>query len=185
MSTNNHQSCSKCSNDIPLKVYVQTVRNLLQHTHEDAYAFAWLSPSPLWCQLVFQLSVVQRFTSSRPGILTFSDYYTFQKDGAPAHRARETVELLGNETPDFIPPTFWQSNSPDLNPVDYTIWSVIWESVHRMKLRDIKDLRQRIMQVLDEFDQDSGHHWCVSQAMVCASLCVYYLRYTCYNFDDY
>ena len=40
-----------------------------------------------------------------PDIRTFSDYYTFQQDGAPAHRARETVELLDNETPDFIPPT--------------------------------------------------------------------------------
>ena len=41
-----------------------------------------------------------------PDIRTFSEYYTFQQDGAPAHRARETVELLGNETPDFIPPAF-------------------------------------------------------------------------------
>ena len=63
-----------------------------------------------------------------PGILAFSDSYIFQEDGAPAHRARETVELLGNETPDFIAPTRWQPNSPDLNPVDYIIWIVMWES---------------------------------------------------------
>ena len=40
---------------------------------------------------------------------------------APAHRARETVELLKKETPDFIPPNLWPPNSPDLNPVDYKI----------------------------------------------------------------
>ena len=39
-----------------------------------------------------------------PDIRNFSDYYTFHQDGAPAHRARETVELLTRETPDFIPP---------------------------------------------------------------------------------
>lgn len=88
-----------------------------------------------------------------PDIRTFSDYYTFQQDGAPAHRARETVELLVNETPDFIPPSLWPPNSPDLNPVDYKIWSVMQERVYRTKVRDIEDLRQRIMQVWDDFDQ--------------------------------
>ena len=33
-----------------------------------------------------------------PDIREYSDYYTVQKDGAPAHRARETVELLTKET---------------------------------------------------------------------------------------
>jgi len=31
------------------------------------------------------------------------------------------VELLIPETPDFIPPSLWPPNSPDLNPADYTI----------------------------------------------------------------
>ena len=37
-----------------------------------------------------------------PDIKQYSDYFTFQQDVAPAHRARETVELLKVETPDFI-----------------------------------------------------------------------------------
>ena len=49
--------------------------------------------------------------------MTFN--YTFQQDGAPAYRARDTVQLLTRETPDFIPPSLWPPNSPDLNPVDY------------------------------------------------------------------
>jgi len=39
-----------------------------------------------------------------PDIKQYSDYFTFQQDRAPAHRARETVKLLKDETPDFIPP---------------------------------------------------------------------------------
>jgi len=38
-----------------------------------------------------------------PDIRSYSEYFTFQQDGAPAHRARETVDLLKQETPDFIP----------------------------------------------------------------------------------
>jgi len=37
---------------------------------------------------------------------------------------REMVELLIHKTPDFIPPSLWLANSPDLNPVDYTAWGV-------------------------------------------------------------
>ena len=88
-----------------------------------------------------------------PHIREFSEYYTFQQDGAPAHRARDTVELLTRETPDFIPPALWPPNSPDLNPVDYKIWGVMQEKVYKTKVRDVGVLRQRIMQAWDELDQ--------------------------------
>jgi len=39
-----------------------------------------------------------------PEIRKFSKFHIFQQDGTPAHRARETVALLTNETPDFINP---------------------------------------------------------------------------------
>ena len=60
-----------------------------------------------------------------PDIREFSEYYTFQQDGAPAHRARNTLELLTNKTPDFIPLALWPPNS--LNSVDYKIWGVMQE----------------------------------------------------------
>jgi len=47
--------------------------------------------------------------------------FTFHQDSTPAHRARDTIELLRRSTPDFIAPDMWPSNSPDLNPVDYTM----------------------------------------------------------------
>ena len=46
------------------------------------------------------------------------DFFTFQQDNAPAHRAGATVEFLSRNTPDFISPLPWPPNSPDLNPVD-------------------------------------------------------------------
>jgi len=47
------------------------------------------------------------------------DVLIFQQDSAPAHHARDTVELLRRETPQFINPDMWPANSPDLNPVCY------------------------------------------------------------------
>jgi len=48
-------------------------------------------------------------------------FFTFQQDNAPADRARETMQLLTCETPDFIAPALWPANSPDLNLVVYQI----------------------------------------------------------------
>ena len=39
--------------------------------------------------------------------------FIFQQDSAPAHRARETIELLSRDTPDFIGPEMWPPNSPE------------------------------------------------------------------------
>jgi len=48
--------------------------------------------------------------------------YVFQQDSTPAHRARDTVQLLQQETPEFIAPDLWPPNSPHLNTVDYRVW---------------------------------------------------------------
>jgi len=88
----------------------------------------------------------------------------FQQDSAPAHRARGTVELLTVETPEFIPPMLWPPNSPDLNPVDYKVWSVMQEKVYKKRIKDIDKLRACILTAWDEMDRriiDAAiRQWC-------------------------
>ena len=68
--------------------------------------------------------------------------------------ARETIELLTMETPaEFIPPRLWPPNSPDLNPVDYKVWSVMQEKVYKKRIKDIDELRARILTAWDKMDQ--------------------------------
>ena len=81
------------------------------------------------------------------------EYFTFQQDSAPAHRAHETVALLKRETPDFITPLLWPPNSPDLNPVDYKVWSVLQERVYQTRIRDVSHLKERLVEEWDKFDQ--------------------------------
>jgi len=87
-----------------------------------------------------------------PDIRELSDFYVFQQDSAPAHRARETIELLTMETPEFIPATLWPANSPDLNPVNYKVWSVML-LVYKKRIKDIDELHARILRAGDEMDQ--------------------------------
>ena len=70
------------------------------------------------------------------------EFFVFQQDNAPAHRARDTVRLLEQATPAFIPPELWPANSPDLNPVDYRIWSVVQQRVYQSCVHDVDELKQ-------------------------------------------
>jgi len=49
------------------------------------------------------------------------DFFTFQQDNAPAHRAGDTVKFLSRNTPDFISLLLWPPNRPDRNPVDWGV----------------------------------------------------------------
>ena len=60
------------------------------------------------------------------------DTYVFQQGSALVHCARETVQLLQQETSQFIWPDLWPPNSPDLNPVNYRIWGWMQECVYKM-----------------------------------------------------
>jgi len=60
------------------------------------------------------------------------DMFVFHQDNAPAHHARDIVELLRRETPQFISPDMWQANSPDVNPVDYHAWNMLQERLYRV-----------------------------------------------------
>jgi len=79
--------------------------------------------------------------------------FTFQQDSAPAHWARETIELLSRMTPTFIEPEMWPPNSPDLNPVDYSIWSVVEERIYQQRIQNTDELRQRLEAALKDLEQ--------------------------------
>jgi len=79
------------------------------------------------------------------------DVFVFQQDNAPAHHARDRVELLHRETPQFISPDMWPANSPDLNPLDYRIWGMLQERVYRVRIRNTDELQKRLVATWAEF----------------------------------
>ena len=53
--------------------------------------------------------------------------------------------MLQRETPEFILPEMWPPNSPDLNPVDYSIWCMLQERVYRSRIHDVKEWKERLL----------------------------------------
>src|SRR6218665_2222577 len=66
-----------------------------------------------------------------------------------AHRARDTVAFLERKVLDFISPTLWPTNSPDLNQVDY-IASLV---SGRRKFAYADELKKRLIDKWERFDQ--------------------------------
>jgi len=46
-------------------------------------------------------------------------------------------------------PTAWPPRSPDLTPLDFFAWGFIKDGAYRRKIRDLADLRQRIIEVVE------------------------------------
>ena len=78
------------------------------------------------------------------------DVFVFQQDSVPVHHARATVEYLRQAIPEFISPDLWAPNSPDFNPVDYKIWGCAPERVYQKPIRDVDQLKQRLVEVLSD-----------------------------------
>src|SRR6218665_3582732 len=76
------------------------------------------------------------FWISQGGILSFNRTVHWRIEHATPSLSME---------PNFISPTLWPLNSPDLNPVDYSIWSVLQEKVHRSTIANVSELDMRLM----------------------------------------
>ena len=90
---------------------------------------------------------------------TFAIFQTmisfFNRIGAPAHRSRHTIAYLHSHVPEFIEPENWPPNSPDLNPVDFSVWGALQEKVYRQEIRDIHHLKQVLLDCWDQLSQNT------------------------------
>ena len=63
--------------------------------------------------------------------------WVWQQYSAPAHKSKETQAWLQKECYDFVPFSHWLPSSPDLNPLDYFVWSYV-ENITNMTFHNTK-----------------------------------------------
>ena len=63
--------------------------------------------------------------------------WVWQQDSASAHKSKETQAWLQKECYNFVPFSHWPPSSPNLNPLDYFVWSYI-ENITNMTSHNTK-----------------------------------------------
>ena len=65
-----------------------------------------------------------------------------------------TINYLKRENVLFIEPQMWPPNSPDLNPIDYAVWSALQQQVqHNRKFTTVDQLKQAIVEEWNKLSQ--------------------------------
>ena len=87
--------------------------------------------------------------------LTGYQPYVHMQDGARSHTANETVRFLNQQRYlTLLQPNMWPPNSPDLNPVDYCVWSSLERNVYRgRRFENTIELKEAILQEWEALPQ--------------------------------
>jgi hypothetical protein len=89
--------------------------------------------------------------------------WTFMQDGAPPHTANITQEWCHDNLPDFIAKNNWPPSSPDLNPLDYSVWAALAAKVNKSQHCTVDHLRHALQREWNDLSMDtvrnSIHQW--------------------------
>ena len=88
--------------------------------------------------------------------------FIFQQDSAPAHRAKKTMAYLEEEGICFWKPGQWPPNSPDLNPMDYAIWSMVVQGAGEGRPSSVTAMKRKINASWRSMDPDKIRSACRS-----------------------
>lgn len=85
--------------------------------------------------------------------LHFGDrQWAFQLHSAPAHKAKTTQAWCRDNFPCFISSAEWPSYSPDLNPLDYSILSVLEVKACTKRHKSLEELKRSHRAAWDQID---------------------------------
>ena len=70
--------------------------------------------------------------------------FMLQQDWAPAHGAKTTLTLCETLFPGFWGKDVWPSNSPDLNPMDFSVWSMLEQRLPRTRFATTEQLKNAL-----------------------------------------
>ena len=93
--------------------------------------------------------------------LSLDDGLTLQQDGATAHTAKMVQEWCKEHFKAFWPKDIWPPSSPDLNPMDFGIWSILEQKACKVSHSSVVVLKQKLTESWDEIDFETVRATCV------------------------
>jgi len=87
------------------------------------------------------------------GNKVFGDDWTFQQDGATSHTHNLTQQWCQENFPAFLDKEHWSPNSPDLNPLDYSIWDEFVHQINWDKVQSKKTLIDELKRAVKKLEK--------------------------------
>ena len=87
--------------------------------------------------------------------------WVWQQDSAPAHKSKETQAWLQKESYDFVPFSHWPPSSPDLQSLDYFVWSYVENIItfHNTKASLIATIRRVFIELSPAFVEKASYQF--------------------------
>ena len=80
--------------------------------------------------------------------------WRFQKDGATSHTANITQNWCRDHTLNFWSKEMWPPCSPDLNPMDFSVWSILESKACKKIHHTVDDLKRSLRRAWNEIPQE-------------------------------
>lgn len=83
-----------------------------------------------------------------------AESFCFQQDSAPAHKAIVVQQWCKQNLPCFISCSEWPASSPDLNPLDFSIWGYMLGKLGNMKHMCLDSFKKRLVEIWDQMPEE-------------------------------
>ena len=93
---------------------------------------------------------------------TFGEQYIFTQDGAPAHTSNVSQKWCKEHFQGFWDKNMWPPSSPDINPMDFSIWSILESDVSKISYSSVTALKQALATAWSNVDQETVRRSCLS-----------------------
>lgn len=111
----------------------------------------------------YQSEILERQLLANVGAIHPDGNWVFQQDSAPAHMAKATQAWCRANCPAFISTQEWPSSSPDLNPLDFSIWGLLEARVNVKQHHSIESLKRKLIKEWNDLSmnyvRDSINSW--------------------------
>jgi inhibitor of nuclear factor kappa-B kinase subunit alpha len=104
--------------------------------------------------IYYKTEVLQKVVKPSVERMYGSDHYVFQQDGAPSHTANVVQNWCRANLSDFLAKDEWPPSSPDLNPLDYFVWSYMLSKINEHKVSTLAQFKTVILRVWDEMSME-------------------------------
>ncbi|PIC39650.1 hypothetical protein B9Z55_011270 [Caenorhabditis nigoni] len=80
--------------------------------------------------------------------------FILQQDWAPSHGSKSTIAVLDAHFPGYLGKDLWPASSPDLNPMDFSVWGHLESKISGSSYSSVDTLKDALQKAWDDIDVD-------------------------------